>query len=116
MTHLNLNSCPVAVREFVMAIPRNGEETILELDGKPYASIRSHVDDPSGQWSDAKNARRCELIERDVDGTISTEETGELESLQLEFRRYRHRVAPLPLAETRRMLEELEIKVGAADL
>jgi hypothetical protein len=64
-------------------------------------------------WSDERNARRCALIEKDVRGTIAPEEARELEDLQVQLRHYRRHVAPLPLAQTRQMLEELERKAQA---
>ena len=66
----------------------------------------------TGEWTDAKNARRFALIDREVDGTISPEESSELDALQTEFRRYRRRVAPLPVGETRQLLERLERVAG----
>ncbi len=65
------------------------------------------------QWTDEQNARRCSLIEKDVRGTIAPAEARELENLQDQLRRYRRHVAPLPLAQTRRILEELEAKARA---
>jgi DNA-binding transcriptional regulator YdaS (Cro superfamily) len=65
------------------------------------------------RWTDEQNARRCTLIEKDVRGTIAPEEARELEDLQDQLRRYRRHGAPLPLAQTRQMLEELERKAQA---
>jgi hypothetical protein len=65
------------------------------------------------RWTDEQNARRCALIEKDVRGTIAPAEARELEDLQDQLRRYRRHVAPLPLAQTRQMLEELEKKAQA---
>jgi hypothetical protein len=65
------------------------------------------------RWTDEQNARRCSLIEKDVRGTIAPAEARELEDLQDRLRRYRRHVAPLPLAQTRQMLEELERKAQA---
>ena len=65
------------------------------------------------RWTDEQNARRCALIEKDVRGTIAPAEAKELEDLQDQLRRYRRHVAPLPLAQTRQMLEELERKAQA---
>jgi DNA-directed RNA polymerase subunit F len=49
-----------------------------------------------------------------VDGTLTEAERTELEDLQEQMLRHRHRVAPLPLAHARQLLEELERKAGAA--
>ncbi len=65
------------------------------------------------RWTDEQNARRCSLIEKDVRGTIAPAEARELEDFQDQLRRYRRHVAPLPMAQTRRILEELEAKARA---
>ena len=59
--------------------------------------------------------RRCFLIDKDVRGTITPVEAIELEDLQAQLRRYRRHVTPLPLAETRRLLDELERKAAQAN-
>ena len=47
-------------------------------------------------WHDAKNIRRCNLIDKEINGTLSVEEERELEQLQEEMLAYRRKVAPLP--------------------
>ena len=63
-------------------------------------------------WDAAKDARRCELIDREIAGTLTTEEAAELRSLQAAMLRYRRRVAPLPLDEARRLHQELLTKAA----
>ncbi len=58
----------------------------------------------------AKNNRRCELIDKEIDGSLTAEEASELEELQQQMLRERHRVAPLPLTHAGRLLAELEGK------
>ena len=58
-------------------------------------------------WSEAKNARRCALMDKEIDGTLSAREARELHLLQREMLAHRRKVAPLPLAETRQLREEL---------
>jgi hypothetical protein len=82
------------------------------------AGSRSEASEPSDstqtlRWTDEQNARRCSLIEKDVRGTIAPAEARELEDLQDQLRRYRRHFAPLPLAQTRQMVEELERKARA---
>lgn len=45
-------------------------------------------------WSDEKNSRRCNLIDKQLDGKLSFEEALELEDLQNQMLEYRKRVAP----------------------
>ena len=77
------------------------------MDRRGYPGPRDYrlVDRASGD--DTKNARRFELIDREVSGTLSADEASELKDLQDDLRRYRRRVTPLPLGETRRLLDEL---------
>jgi len=70
--------------------------------------------DPSAEWTEAKNRRRCALIDREIDGTLTSDERAELEDLQDQMLRHRHRVAPLPLHHAQQLLEELERKAVAA--
>lgn len=108
MPHLTLESQTDDVKRFLLSLSA-GEETTVEWNGQPLLRVRPVVaGTDAGGWSDAKNARRFELIDRELDETITATEAEELERLQSEFRRHRRRVAPLPLAETRELLEALE--------
>ena len=50
-------------------------------------------------WSEAKNDRRCDLIDRKYGSDLSDAEAKELEALQAELVAYRQLVAPLPLPD-----------------
>jgi hypothetical protein len=53
-------------------------------------------------WTDAKNARRAELIDKLIDdGRLSEDEWLELEHLQVEMLEYRRKNAPLPISEAK---------------
>jgi hypothetical protein len=56
--------------------------------------------------------RRCDLIDREIDGTLAPAEAVELKRLQAEMLRYRRRVVPLPLEDARNLLQELLAKAG----
>ncbi len=58
-------------------------------------------------WNDAKNDRRCELIDKEIEGTLLPAEKRELEELQRQMRAYRRKVAPLPLKEVQRLHQQL---------
>jgi hypothetical protein len=58
-------------------------------------------------WTDQKNARRCELIDKDIQGTISDAERQELESLTQEMRAYRRRLGAIPLDRATRLHKQL---------
>jgi hypothetical protein len=59
------------------------------------------------EWTEELNARRCALIDRKIQGSITEEEADELESLQQALRRHVNRVAPLPFDAARRLHAEL---------
>ena len=65
----------------------------------------------AGDWSDKLNERRIELIDKDIQGNITTEERSELAELQRKAVAYRDRVAPLPIEGARRLHRQLlEVK------
>ena len=59
------------------------------------------------EWTDLKNARRCLLVDREIDGTLTAAERRELKALQAELSRYRQLVAPLPIRELRSIHDQL---------
>ncbi|MCZ6775832.1 MAG: hypothetical protein O7D34_05185 [Ignavibacteria bacterium] len=59
------------------------------------------------EWTEAKNQRRCQLVDKEIDGTISVVEKSELNRLQAEMLAYRRKVAPLPLEDLRELHQEL---------
>lgn len=68
----------------------------------PYQPEESH----QREWTNEKNRRRCELVDKEIAGTILPEEGIELEKLQSEMLAYRRKVAPLPLSDLRELHEE----------
>ena len=60
-----------------------------------------------GDWSDELNERRIELIDKDIQGNITTGERAELAELQRKAVAYRDRVAPLPIEGARRLHQQL---------
>ncbi|MHB8970925.1 MAG: hypothetical protein ACYC3X_01160 [Pirellulaceae bacterium] len=59
------------------------------------------------EWTDEKNERRCELIDKDIEGTILPFEKRELDELQRQMLAFRRKLAPLPLREAQRLHQEL---------
>jgi hypothetical protein len=58
-------------------------------------------------WTTAKNAQRVELIDRQIEGSLSPEERVELDFLQQQFRAFRQQDAPLPIEKARQLHREL---------
>lgn len=63
-------------------------------------------------WNDAKNDRRCDLIDKEIEGTLLLAEKRELEKLQRQMLAYRRKVAPLPLKEAQRLHQHLLMKAA----
>jgi hypothetical protein len=64
-------------------------------------------DASSVEWSEQKNARRCELMDRDIQGELSAEERFEMANLTRQLREYRRIHAPLPIAGALKLHAEL---------
>ncbi|MGL4552879.1 MAG: hypothetical protein ACRC33_17015 [Gemmataceae bacterium] len=108
MTHIDLNQADDAVKRFVLAMAGDPNGAVLELNGQPVAYVvRPAPAADAGPWTEAKNHRRCDLIDRKFAGGLTPEETVELSRLQEEMLAYRRRVAPLPLDDARRLHQEL---------
>lgn len=58
-------------------------------------------------WNDLKKSRRCELVDREIDGTLLPDEATELAILQRQMLAERRRLAAVPLEELRRLHQEL---------
>jgi hypothetical protein len=68
------------------------------LQALPILESSLQVTSPTPvEWTEAKNARRFDLIKRKYSAGITHEEESELTILQNEMSAYRARVAPLPL-------------------
>ena len=110
MRHLNLDTQPEAIRRFVLDLVTAPGGVVLESAGHPVACV---VPPPppatpvSGPWTEDKNRRRCELIDRKYDAGLDSAEQAELALLQDEMQRHVDRVAPLPLDEARQLHQEL---------
>ena len=119
MKHIRLDGQPEAVRQFVLTLAVPAEGAVLELSGQAIACVVPPPKETNGtpttveDWTEAKNARRCELIDRKYAGALTPQETIELAGLQDEMLRYRQRVAPLPLEDIRRLHQELLAKATA---
>jgi hypothetical protein len=120
MTHVNLDTQPEVVRQFVLALSASADGVVLESEGRPVACVvppPKSTDGASAQaeeWSEEKNRRRCELIDRKYDHSLSPAEEAELALLQDAMYRLVDKVAPLPLDAARSLHQELVQKAARA--
>ena len=77
------------------------------LAGEILESLEADSSTPSAERSQTMNARRCALIDKEIDGTLTPAERVELELLQKQAVAYRDRVAPLPIEGARTLHQQL---------
>jgi len=70
-------------------------------------SLDGDLPAPVDNWNGDKNARRCDLIDKDIQGTITDDEKRELQVLTLQMRAYRRHVAPVPIEGAVQLHEQL---------
>lgn len=111
MTHVSLDAQDEAIKQFVLGLAGDPSGAVLELNGQPVACVVPLPKPTNGggesEWTDAKNARRIELIKRKHAGGLTPGEQAELGGLQDAMLRVRQQIAPLPLEDARRLHQEL---------
>jgi hypothetical protein len=118
MKHVKLDVQEESVKRFVMVLAADAGGSILELNGQVVACV---VPAPkpvrrksaSLQWTERKNARRSELIDREIEGALTPDEAVELHQLQ-EMLRYQNKVAPWPIQTARKLHQQLLEKAAKA--
>jgi hypothetical protein len=117
MKHVTWESLPEVVRQAIQALTAEPAGTVIERDGRPTYRLLAYPRPETAiadDWTDVKNDRRCDLIDKDIAGGLTPDERVELEELQLELRRHVNRVAPLPLDALRKLQAELLDKAARA--
>jgi hypothetical protein len=110
MHHISLDAQDESVKRFFLTLPVDPQGSLVELNGHAVACllpVPAENGEADAEWTDAKNERRCDLIDKEIDGTLTPAEAVELHRLQQEMLRYRHKVAPLPIAAARKLHAEL---------
>jgi hypothetical protein len=110
MHRVRLDGQNDAVKSFFLTLPADPSGLVLELNGQAVACVLPMSErngDSEEEWTDVKNARRSDLIDKEIAGTLSVAEAVELRGLQQAMLRHRRQVAPLPLAASRQLYEQL---------
>jgi hypothetical protein len=119
MTTIRWETLPESTREFIRAAALSPEGAVIEQDGRPSYRLIAYPPPPAAapdpEWTAADNDRRCDLIDKDIDGQLTPDERVELEGLQRRLRQFVNRVAPLPLGPLRKLHQELLEKAAAAN-
>ena len=100
MKHVNLDVQEESVKRFVLGLTADGGGSLLEFNGKPVACVvpapkPARRKPASVTWTDQKNARRSELIDKEIDDVLTPEEAVELRLLQDEMLRDQNKVCAL---------------------
>lgn len=113
MTHINLDTQPEVIRQFVLSLSASGEGVVLESEGRAVACVIpspgpvGQAPLPESEWTEAMNQRRGALLDRKYDHGLDPAEEAELTILQATLYRHIDRVAPLPLDAARDLHQEL---------
>jgi hypothetical protein len=108
-----VNRTVKVLKKFRMAVFTHPDDDHVgegKHDRMQIAMVVSHSDSAhknDGPWSEEKNTRRCNLIDKKIDSTISLAESVELQELQQQMLAYRHSKAPLPLDYIRKVRKQL---------
>jgi hypothetical protein len=109
--HIRLDAEDDRVKQFFRTLPVDPRGSVLELEGRAVACLLPAAPEGTAngrdEWTEAKNTLRCDLIDREIAGTLKPGEAAELHRLQQEMLRHRRRVAPLPLDDARRLHQQL---------
>lgn len=105
---ISLDEFEEPVRRFLERLEVSNEASVIEVGNKNvYLVVRPASEPIDEPWTDAKNRRRYELIDREIASTLTPDETVELQQLTQAMRRHRDRVAPLPFNNVRQLHEQL---------
>jgi hypothetical protein len=83
------------------------EQWAVEVLLRQSQSDVSGSSQESGPWTDERNARRCDLIDRQIEGTITAVEIQELDELQTQLRRHLEQSTPFDMAGAQRIHQQL---------
>ena len=118
MNHVNWDTLAEPLRQFIRTLVVAAEGSVIEQNGEPLVRVlpfpKTNGSVTDDAWTSARNQRRCDLIDREIDGQLTPEERVELEELQQQLRRYVNRIAPLPLEPLRKLHQELLEKAAKA--
>src|SRR4051794_10391081 len=89
--HISLKDQDETVRRFFESLIPDRAEAVVEVNGHRVSLIvrpAAQPDQPDEPWTDEKNHRRAELVDRNIAGTLTPAEAAELADLQRQMMRY----------------------------
>ncbi|MCU0704217.1 MAG: hypothetical protein MUF18_09610 [Fimbriiglobus sp.] len=117
MTTIRMETIPEPTREMIRSLARSPEGVVFEENGRPAYRLLPYPTPTTAEpeWTAADNDRRCDLIDKDLDGLLTPDERAELSTLQRRLSRYIDAVAPLPLEPLRKLHQQLLDKAARAN-
>jgi antitoxin (DNA-binding transcriptional repressor) of toxin-antitoxin stability system len=95
---IELNKQPEVIKQFLQSLAVDPEGVLLESNGQPLARVvpipSSRPTKSGSLWSSDQEDRREFLIDRELEGSLTPEETEELKVLQRQMNEYLHRLDP----------------------
>jgi hypothetical protein len=84
-------------------------ETFVLLNSSDFEKVRTMLatEADNGPWTDEKNRRRVELIDKKIAGNIAHNELVELAELQQQAEKHFDQVAPPPMQGVRQLHQQL---------
>jgi hypothetical protein len=72
VTTIRWETIPEPTRQFIRSLALSADGAVIEADGRPsyrlIAYPKATPDTPDPEWTSADNDRRCDLIDKDLDG------------------------------------------------
>ena len=113
-TQIETEQMEEPVKRFLSGLEISTEPAVAEFDGrKVYIMVRlSGIPrETEGPWSTEKDRRRCDLIDKQIDGVTTIVELSEL---QAAFDRWIDGVSPLPIEPALRLHDRLLALAGSS--
>lgn len=98
-------------QQIALARSNAAADDIIAAAKAKAENLRQQVADT---WTEEKNQRRCDLIDKEIAGTLTVQEESELSALQDQMRAFRRKFAPLPIAEAKALHDHLKAQLAAA--
>ncbi|MCA9206507.1 MAG: hypothetical protein KDA59_25815 [Planctomycetales bacterium] len=93
----------------VFVVDADRHQTFVLLTSDDFQRVEPFLgySPDEGEWTDAKESRRRELIDKDIAGSITSDEKGELAVLDRQGNDHYDKIAPRPIEGVRQLHQEL---------
>ncbi len=113
------NMLPEEMRQFLRNLASMPDGAVIEDGGRPLFRVLPYPRPSSGveglEWTSQDNQRRCDLIDKDLDGRLTPNERIELTTLEGRLDKHIDAITPLPLEPLRLLHQKLLDKASVAN-